>query len=249
MSIDFFSVKNKTPTGADLYFYGDIVADQTCKWSFDDKCPSDITQALEDCNGVDTLNIYINSGGGNVFAGIAIYNILKRYKAKKIVHVDSLAASIASVIALCADELVMPKNTFLMIHKASSCAFGNANEMRETADRLEEIEQCIVKVYEENMAEGMDIDTIKKDMEQEKWISAEEAGKYFKNVVVTDSIQAAACISDFSFCNIPDGLIVQNLTIEPCEKSEPEIENLEDLKNDLDFVEAFLYAEGMMIDE
>ena len=74
------------------------------------------------------MNIYINSGGGSVFAGIAIYNMLKRYQGKKTVHVDALAGSIASVIAFADSDMpTIPSNAYLMIHKPWAGCEGNAS--------------------------------------------------------------------------------------------------------------------------
>ncbi len=92
-------LKNSTETSADLYFYGDSVCE--------DQYPQQIKEFLDDAKGKD-LNIYINSGGGSVFAGLAIYHMLKRHQGYKTVRVDGLAGSIASVIALAGDKVVIP---------------------------------------------------------------------------------------------------------------------------------------------
>ena len=101
----FLSVKNETLTSADLFFYGDIVSDWLGAWNDTDQYPEAIREFLKGCEGKD-LNIYINSAGGSVFAGIAIYNMLSRHKGFKTVHVDGMAASIASVIALAGDRVI-----------------------------------------------------------------------------------------------------------------------------------------------
>ena len=113
----FYEYKNATETTVDLYFYGDIVSDWWGAWQEEDQYPEAIKNFLAEANGRD-LNIYINSGGGSVFAGIAIYNMLKRYQGKKTVHVDALAGSIASVIAFADSDMpTIPSNAYLMIHK------------------------------------------------------------------------------------------------------------------------------------
>ena len=124
-------IRNQTDDSADIYFYGDIVGNDGDKWwGNDDKCPSDVATLLKECENVSQLNIYVNSNGGDVFAGNAIYNMLKRHKAHKTVYVDGLAASIASVIVMAGDEIIMPANSYLMIHKAWTYAMGNANDLR-----------------------------------------------------------------------------------------------------------------------
>lgn len=248
MSMEFLTVKNQTETSADLYFYGDIVSDSWAKWTDEDTCPQDITDALKCCENADTLNIYINSGGGSVWAGIAIHNILKRCNAKKIVHIDGLAASIASVIALAGDELIMPANTFMMIHKAWTYTSGNADDLRAAADELDKIEQSIVKVYSDNCAEDVTEEHIKELMSAETWLAADETAKLFKNVTVTGGTDAVNCISDFTFGKMPDGITVKSkiLPKTPPQKAEQnkqpipdgEITNeaLEKLKNFKNFL-------------
>lgn len=151
----FLKIKNQSEQSADVYFYGDIVSSEWGKWEDTDTCPEDVRDFLTQVEGVKNLNIYVNSGGGSVFAGLAIYNMLKRNSAFKTVHVDGLAGSIASVIAMAGDKIVIPSNAFLMIHKPWSGIVGNSDDMRKTADDLEQIEQGILNVYAENLKEGL----------------------------------------------------------------------------------------------
>lgn len=206
MAFKFFDIKNQTNSAADIYFYGDIVSETWDKWTDEEKCPQDIIDILKGLDDVEELNIYINSGGGSVWAGIAIYNILKRHSAKKTVHIDGLAASISSVIALAGDEIIMPSNSFMMIHKALCSAWGNSAQLREIADRLDNIEQSIVNVYMENSTDGTQEDAIKDMMAAETWLCAAEAAKIFKNIRVTEAMEAAACVSDYRYKNAPEGI-------------------------------------------
>src|SRR5699024_3486255 len=103
-------IRNQTETKAQLNIYGDIVSDEWGKWSDDDTCPTDISNFLKDLDGVSEIEMHINSGGGSVFAGIAIYNMLKRSKATVTTYIDGIAASIASVIACAGDRIIIPKN-------------------------------------------------------------------------------------------------------------------------------------------
>lgn len=153
---EIFRIRNETKTSADLYFYGDIVSDHWSAWSNEDQYPENIQQLLKGQEG-KALNIYINSGGGDVFAGMAIYNIIKRHQGYKTVYIDGLAASIASVIAMAGDKLIIPKNAFMMIHKPWTVAIGNANDLVKEIELLNTIEQSIVNVYAENLAEGVDM--------------------------------------------------------------------------------------------
>ncbi len=188
----FYEFRNATETTVDLYFYGDIVSDWWGAWQEEDQYPDSVKNFLQEANGRD-LNIYINSGGGSVFAGIAIYNMLKRYSGRIVVHVDALAGSIASVIAFAGSEPPdIPSNAYLMIHKPWCLAEGNATELRKMADALDAIESGIWSIYEENLAEGATIEQIKELMEAETWLNGAEAEKYFRIAVTAENTIAAA---------------------------------------------------------
>lgn len=192
---NMLEIKNSTETTCDLYFYGDIVDSWWGAWDDTDQYPEAIKSFLDDAKGKD-INIYINSGGGSVFAGMAIYNMLKRHQGYKTVHVDGLAGSIASVIALAGDKVIIPSNAYMMIHKPWSGLYGNSTELREMADTLDKIEEGILNVYKENLAENADIEVIKAMVNAETWLTGEEVSKYF-NVQVSDSVEAVACASDY----------------------------------------------------
>ncbi|CEQ08627.1 putative Clp protease [[Clostridium] sordellii] len=133
-------IKNQTEEKAELYFYGDIVSDSWSSWWADeDKCPQDVSDFLKELENSQNVDIYINSGGGSVFGGIAIYSMLKRHKGKKTVHVDGLAASIASVIALAGDEVIVPKYASFMIHNPLCMLWNsyNASDLRKIASTLD----------------------------------------------------------------------------------------------------------------
>ena len=105
---------------------------------------------LEDLSAlgdVDSITLRINSPGGDVFDGVAIHNALKNHGAKITAHIDGIAASIASYIAMAANKIVMPSNTFMLIHGASGFVFGNADDMRATADDLDRIDKSIIATY------------------------------------------------------------------------------------------------------
>lgn len=222
---EFLKVKNSTDTSADLYFYGDIVSDWWGAWTDEDQYPDAVKNFLNEHKG-KSLNIYLNSGGGSVFAGLAIYNMLKRHDGLKTVYIDGLAASIASVIAFAGDKVVMPKSSMLMIHKPWSWTSGNANDFRKLADDLDEIEKCILAVYEENLKDGTSIDDIKEMVNAETWLTGEEAQKYF-NVDIGEEKQVVACSSDCfeKYFNTPN-----HLKVKPNNNSK---NNVEEEKNKL----------------
>ena len=187
-------IKNLTETTADLYFFGDIVSDWWGAWQDEDQYPDAIKKFLDAANGKD-LNIHINSGGGSVFAGIAIYNMLKQYKGKKTVYIDGLAGSIASVIALVGDEIIMGTGSMMMIHKPWGYCCGNANDMRKYAECLDSIQESITSIYAEKLNDGVEVDTINELVDAETWLTAIETSKYF-SVIIENTLEAAACVSD-----------------------------------------------------
>lgn len=169
------------------------------------------------------LAIHINSPGGSVFDGSAIYSQLKRHKARKTVFVEGLAASIASMIAMAGDEVVIPANAFLMIHRASGLAQGDADEMRKTADVLEKLESGIVAAYVEKT--GRDADEINELMADETWMTGAEAVAFGFADRTTDAIQATACLTPSAlacFKTPPAALMTPPLSIseEDCTMSD-----------------------------
>ncbi|WP_142387575.1 Clp protease ClpP, partial [Bacillus thuringiensis] len=107
-------------------------------------------------------------------------------------YVDGVAASIASVIALAGDRVVVPSNAFLMVHKPWTVSRGNANVLRKMAEDLDNLEAGIMNVYKENLKEGIEIEVIQQLVDAETWLSGEEAEKYF-NIEVVEAKEVAAC--------------------------------------------------------
>ena len=141
----YWEVKAKANKTGELLIYGDIVSKDY--WG-DEVTAKKIDAEIKALGEIETLNIYINSGGGSVFAGMAIYNIIKRANAKvKNAYVDGLAASISSVIPLAADNIYMPSNAMMMIHNPAGCVYGTAPDMRKMADTLDKVRDTIIGVY------------------------------------------------------------------------------------------------------
>lgn len=203
-------IRNQTETKAQLNIYGDIVSDQWGKWSDDDTCPSDISEFLKNLEGASEIEMHINSGGGSVFAGIAIYNMLKRSKATVTTYIDGIAASIASVIACAGDRVIIPKNGTFMIHKPTTSYFFeslDADELRKDADTLDHCQNSIVQTYMERVKDGVGEQEINDLVNQETWMNGSEAAEYF-DFEVEEDINAAACASDFfgTYKNTPENV-------------------------------------------
>lgn len=203
-------IKNQTETSADLCFFGDINSESLGEWQKyypEDKAPKDVQDFLNQLDGVSKINVHINSGGGSVFGGIAIYNILKRHNAEITVYVEGLAASIASVIAMAGDKIIIPANAQMMIHKPSSIAWGNADTMRKEADILDGCQKVILNTYLNHIKEGVTAEEIDSLINAETWKNGEEWQDYF-DIEVTEKSLAVACDSEYydKYNNIPKGL-------------------------------------------
>lgn len=132
-------------------------------------------QKLTAMRGAKTLHVHINSDGGDVTVGFAISNMLARHPARKIVHVDGIAASMASVIAMVGDEILMPSNAFMMIHNPWGGAVGDAEDMRRHGQTLDMMREAILQSYVKRT--GLDSARVGKMMDAETWINAEDAVK------------------------------------------------------------------------
>lgn len=132
-------------------------------------------QFVKELNDIksSTIHVRINSPGGSFFDGMAIYNALRRHPAEIVSHVDGLAASSASIIALAGDRVVMGAGSFLMIHNAWGIAVGDGDELREMANVLDKITGSIVDVYARHT--GKSVAQIEEMLDAETWLSAEEA--------------------------------------------------------------------------
>ena len=136
---------NKTEKEANINIYGDITS---WEWDESDISSYTLTKLLDSLpDTIEHINVYINSYGGEVAEGLAIYNALKRHKAKVITYCDGFACSIASVIFMAGDERIMSNASLLMIHNAWTYAQGNANELRKQADDLDTITQASINAY------------------------------------------------------------------------------------------------------
>lgn len=153
---------------AELYIY-DAIDSWGGPWGVS---ASDVAAAL---SGIRASNIalHLNSPGGDYFEGVAIYNLLAAHAGTITVHVDGLAASAASVIAMAGERIVMGQGAQLMIHDAASFAIGNAADLRETADLLDKISDDIAGFYARKA--GGDAETWRAAMRVETWFSADEA--------------------------------------------------------------------------
>jgi len=182
---------------AELLLYGDI---SSTSWWGDEVTPKQFKKDLDDLGDVDQINVYISSDGGDVFAGQAIYSMLKRHKAKITVYVDGLAASIASVIAMAGDTVIMPKNSMIMVHNPWTIAVGTAEDFRKLADDMDKIRESIIVTYKDKT--GMKDQEIIELMDAETWLTAEEAVKKgFADEIEQEKQVAASVNGEFLVLN------------------------------------------------
>lgn len=136
----------------------------------------DLQKLLDANKSASRIDIYINSAGGDVSEGIAIYNILKRTRVYKRVFIDGFACSIASVIAMAGNSVSMPKSSMQMIHNAWTVGMGNANELRKIADDLEKINEVVVEAYMSKFKGTRE--ELHDLLDNESYLTAEECLKY-----------------------------------------------------------------------
>lgn len=154
--------------GRTLYFDGYIAADS---WYDDDITPKKFKAELNASAG--DISVWLNSPGGDVFAGNQIYNMLKEYKGKVTIKIDSLAASAASVIAMAGDEVIMSPVSMLMVHNPATMIFGEAADFQSGIKMLSGVKEGIINAYEQKT--GLSRAKISSMMDAETWFSAQKA--------------------------------------------------------------------------
>lgn len=198
--MSWYEIRNLANRHADLFIYEQIGEDFWTGVGVTAKQFCTDLAALD----VDTISLHVNSPGGLVFDGQAIYNAIKNHPAEVTSYVDALAASIASVIALAGDKVVMASNALLMIHNPYGGVMGNAAAVRKYADRLDKVTDTIVGIYETKTGKARD--EITAAMDAETWFSAQEALDFGFADEIDEAIQMAACAFDpeaLGFRNAP----------------------------------------------
>jgi len=154
----------------EILVYGPISEDS---WWGDEVTPKEFRDDLKTLGDVKNIQVRINSYGGHVSAGTAIYSLLKQHPANVTAFVDGFALSAASVIAMAGDKIVMPGNAMMMIHNPSSVAVGDSHEMRKVADILDKIREAMLSAYMQKT--GLAKDELINLLDEETWMTADEA--------------------------------------------------------------------------
>ncbi len=172
----FLNFQKVNESETELYIYGDIrKKDWIDSWFGTGEDVTDSFSLKDALNVVDTpnLTVRINSYGGSVSEGLAIYSLLSDFKGHVKTIVDGFACSAASVVFMAGKERVVPENGLLMIHNAWTEARGDSNEMKKVAEKLEKVTQPSVDIYvsKTNLSE----EEVKEKMDKEEWITSQEA--------------------------------------------------------------------------
>jgi len=199
---EWYNINNKASETADVYIFDEIGMYGITAQSF----ISDIKD-LKD----KPINLRINSLGGDVFDGMAIYNVIKKREKKTTVYIEGIAASIATIVALGADEVIMSENSLFMIHNAWGGSMGNASDLRKTAETLEKISGELTDIYVKKT--GLAVERITEMMEEETWLNADEAYEMGFVDTISDSIKVAAKYDVSKFKNITSEQIQNKLSI------------------------------------
>lgn len=166
--MSWYKIENKADK-AEIWIYEQIGEDF---WSGGGVTAKDFQKELSEIKAAK-IDLHINSPGGQVFEGVAIYNMLKQHRATITTYIDGIAASIASVIALAGDRVVMAANALFMMHNPSGIVMGTATDMRKTADVLDKVRDTLLTVYTSKSTRSeKDIVDL---LEAETWMNAEEA--------------------------------------------------------------------------
>jgi ATP-dependent Clp protease protease subunit len=180
---------------ASLYIYDVISAD----WGVS---ALDVADAIAQAGASPTLNVYINSPGGDVFESRAIMAAIDRFPGKTVAHIDALCASAATSIALSCDEVNMAQGALFMVHNAKGMAFGDKQAMRDTADLLQKVELSIIKDYTSKT--GKPDTEIAAMMDAETWMTADEAlANGFVDTVVEAKSKAKNTWNLSAYANAP----------------------------------------------
>nr|WP_186378103.1 ClpP-like prohead protease/major capsid protein fusion protein [Yersinia kristensenii] len=202
----WFRMKASGEKSADIYIYEEIGY-----WGVTARQFASSLKALGD---IDHINLRIHSPGGDVFEGIAIYNLLNSHPASKTVYIDGLAASMASVIAMVGNPVIMPENAMMMIHKPWGITGGDANDMRDYADLLDKVEGVLIPSYAKKT--GKTPEELAVMLGEETWLTAQECVEHGFADQLLPSMQAMARINSKrieEFDSMPASL--KNMIITP----------------------------------
>ena len=166
------TAKVVSATEGELMLYGSIGED----WYGEGITDKSFNESLKSLGKVDTINLRINSGGGDVFMATAIYNMLVKHEAKVIVYIEGVAASAATLIAMAGDEIHISENAHFMVHAASGIAWGNAAQLRQYLKLLDNADELLRLTYSRRT--GLDVEELVEMMAFDNWMTATKAHEH-----------------------------------------------------------------------
>lgn len=189
----WFAMRGRSANAASISIFSEIG-----EWGV---TADDFRRELEALGDVDELAVSISSAGGDVSAGFAIYDLLERHPANKVVTISGLAASMASVIAMVGDKVVMPRNALLMIHNPWGQVIGESEQIISFGEALGKMQEQIADAYVNRS--GMDRKEVIRMMNRETWLNANEALKLNLVDEIAEPIKMAAAFDISRFHNVP----------------------------------------------
>jgi ATP-dependent Clp protease protease subunit len=208
---------------ADIYIFGDITS---WEWFDSDISSYTLSKEIQELDpDIEVINVHINSYGGEVAEGLAIYNMLRNHKAKVRTYCDGFACSIASVIFMAGEERIMSNASLLMVHNAWMYTAGNADQLRKQADDLDTITQASINAYMQNV--NITEDKLKELLDAETWILPSEALEMgFATSIVgeTATQKAAASARKALFNLVHNSLVLQEIPVDIGNDGTPEPE-------------------------
>ena len=208
--MQFWKLTNATDEHIDIDIYGDIGEDVfgESDTSIGAKAFLDM---LRETKG-KAIDLHVNSGGGSVFDAFAMMTALANHDGKVTAHVDGVAASAASFLLAAADEVRMSSAAFIMIHDASTVAWGNSAQIRETAEWLDMIDGQLASIYAKR---GTKTEAeYREAMDETTWFNAEKAVEWGLADYIDEAVAAAACITadKATLATRPEGVALNNVT-------------------------------------
>lgn len=237
-------IENKAESNAaEIYINGEIIDNKSAAFAqmFNDEgsyaWPADLKKQLDALKGKD-LTVYINSPGGNVFAGVAMASFLKRHDGKTTAIVDGWCCSIATEIFFACQTRKIPANAYIMVHKPSAAAQGTSDDMRKTAEMLDVIQNGIESVYQEAAREDITAQDITDMVNAGTWLTGDEAALFF-NVEVMQPLDVVACVKgETPFDHAPKNITLKNANDTVENRVDDKENKCERLKIDMALIEA-----------
>ena len=237
-------IENKAESNAaEIYINGEIIDNNSAAFAqmFDDgknyAWPADLKKQLDGLKGKD-LTVYINSPGGNVFAGVAMASFLKRHDGKTTAVVDGWCCSIATEIFFACQTRKIPANAYLMIHKPSAAVKGTSDDLLKAADMLDTIQNGIESVYQAAARDDVTAQDITDMVNEGTWLTGDEAAIFF-DVEVMQPLDMVACVKgETPFDNVPKNITLKDANDTVKNRVDDKENKCERLKIDMALIEA-----------